>query len=162
VSLPALVGEAPSRTGDRYHAFPLSGRVAEALCRMACIPPRAEGTRYGRWTWALYERFLCGNLFERYHEAYPWSAPSAREAWSRMRAEAPDLLVVVALGRRVQAALDLPSDLPYHRWVDQGGLMVATVPHPSGLNRILNDRGEREICGETLREAMRLAERRTT
>jgi hypothetical protein len=43
--LPLLVGEQPSRTGDRFHEFPLSGAVAQTLCQMAGIPPDSEGTR---------------------------------------------------------------------------------------------------------------------
>ena len=30
------------------------------------IPPETEGSRYGRWTWALYERFDCVNALARY------------------------------------------------------------------------------------------------
>lgn len=49
MALPLLIGENPSKSGDRYHDFPLSGAVAERLCGLAGIPPDLPGTRYGRW-----------------------------------------------------------------------------------------------------------------
>jgi hypothetical protein len=177
-TLPLLIGEAPSRGGDRYHMFPLSGPPARVLCTLAGIPPQDEGTTYGKWTWALYERFECENLFERYAEAEPWSVPRARE---RAALRKPDLTgrVVLLLGRRVQAAFGVEGD--FHTWttvVQAADLRsvapapgmcatvefsvaaiyrVAAIPHPSGLNRALNDPAERERCGATLRQAMELA-----
>ena len=32
---------------------------------LADIPPVEGGSRYGQWTWALYEHFECVNLIER-------------------------------------------------------------------------------------------------
>jgi hypothetical protein len=117
---PILLGEAPSRAGDQFHAFPLSGRPAKVLCELAGIPPQPEGTRYGRWTWALYEHFDCRNLIERYADATPWPTVAARglavELLDDLKAEhvtvkpAP---VIVCLGRKVQTAVfgALDSDL---------------------------------------------------
>jgi hypothetical protein len=65
-SKPLLIGEAPSKSGDRYWMFPLSGAVAQTLCEMAGISPQPGGSRYGRWTWALYDHFECENLIERW------------------------------------------------------------------------------------------------
>lgn len=162
--LPVLIGEAPSKGGDRYHMFPLSGPPARVLCTAAGIPPQEEGSTYGRWTWALYERFECRNLIERYADAAPWSAPRARAAAVAL---ADDLLdhgrVVVCLGRRVHAAmcsgLDLGPPRDPHEWVTvaPSGASFVAVPHPSGLNRVLNDPGEREALGATLRRAAELA-----
>jgi uracil-DNA glycosylase len=162
--LPVLVGEAPSRGGDRFHHFPLSGPPARVLCVLAGIPPQEDGSTYGRWTWALYDRFECRNLFARYRDATPWSAPAAR---GRAEALAEELAprVVVCLGRRVQAALHgalglaVPA-VPFHEWrTGQPDEPTAwtTIPHPSGLNRALNDAAERERCGETLRKALDLS-----
>lgn len=156
---PLLLGEAPSRTGDRYHDFPLSGAVARTLCTLAGIPPVEGGTRYGRWTWALYDRFHCLNLFERYADATPWGAPAARERWERVRREQERTegpwTVIVMLGRRVQAAVT-PGIRGYdfHQWAHAPSCSFVTIPHPSGLNRLLNDPVERERCGDTLRAAM--------
>jgi len=204
---PVLLGEAPSRGGDRFHAFPLSGRPARVLCELAGIPPQAEGSQYGRWTWALYERFECANLFDRYADATPWSTPAARvraaALLDELKPAGPGVLlpsynvplpVVVCLGRRVQAALfgaldgevhvkpSAPArwgtgwfgdfgvwarpwhiytpivrpgggDVPERRWAPH----VVTIPHPSGLNRLLNDEAHRARCGEVLRRALELA-----
>jgi hypothetical protein len=238
---PILLGEAPSRAGDRYHAFPLSGRPARVLCELAGIPPQEEGSTYGRWTWALYERFECRNLFERYADATPWSAPRAREAARVALAAAQagaavtaavDLAtvdpaaalattptVIVCLGRRVQAAVfgaldgDIARPLrtrpgawntgvfgdfgvwasPWsihtpvvrptcrhcgeqrafreaqclvgvggHEYEDRReqrwAPWVVTIPHPSGLNRLLNDEATRARCGAVLTRALVLTD----
>lgn len=237
---PILLGEAPSKGGDRYHHFPLSGRPARVLCELAGIPPQAEGSTYGRWTWALYDHFECRNLHERYADATPWSAPRARDAararLDKLEAAAhvtagvdvaqPDPAVVmttsptvvVCLGRKVQAAVfgaldgDISRPLttrpgawntgvfgdfgvwaaPWHihapvvigcdgqqehRWAEatqhcercgrsrrevldalqRWAPHVVTIPHPSGLNRLLNDEATRAQCGDVLRRAMELA-----
>ena len=172
---PILLGEAPSRGGDRYHMFPLSGRPARVLCTLAGIPPQPEGSTYGRWTWALYEQFECRNLFGRYAQAAPWSVPRARDRAAEIR---PDLhgRRVVLLGRRVQAAFELDCD--FHEWqlvvtaenVASSGersfdfdvphaYAVVAIPHPSGLNRALNDPVERDRCRTTLRCALDPPER---
>jgi uracil-DNA glycosylase len=164
--LPLLLGESPSRSGDAYYRFPLSGRVARTLCELAGIPPDEEGTTYGRWTWALYARFECRNLFQRHAQATPWSVPAARaRAITLTAALCGD--VVVCLGRRVHAAVyGALGEAPpgFHVWEtipllgDEDALRVVAVPHPSGLNRLLNDPAERARVGETLR-AVRLAGR---
>lgn len=163
-SLPMLIGEAPSRGGDRFYSFPLSGRPARVLCEMAGIPPLEDGSTYGRWTWALYERFECVNLFLRYKDATPWSAPAARKMAKALIVDGWHPEVVVLLGKKVSAAvfsaLELPQPDPY-QWVelDFGMLSIVQIPHPSGLNRVLNDEAERARSGEILREAMSRAGR---
>lgn len=233
---PILLGEAPSRVGDRFHMFPLSGRPAQVLCGLAGIPPQDGGTRYGRWTWALYEHFDCRNLIDRYADAEPWSVPVARDRaralLDELRAEQVECRyvppgtghpqeeiyrqlsgatrvqritvapppVIVCLGRRVQRAIGDALDFPamrLHANLDTwGGEMfgtfgvwaapwqirppivrasdparpfyldvterpwapwVVTIPHPSGLNRLLNDEVTRARCGEVLRHALKLA-----
>lgn len=159
---PVLIGEAPSKGGDRYHGFPLSGPPARVLCTLAGIPHEPEGSTYGKWTWALYDRFECVNLFRRYADATPWSVPSAR---ARAEEMIPDLKgrVVVALGRRVQTAissvLPLPETFGFHAVLHrpERDVFFVAIPHPSGLNRALNDPAERERCGESLRLALAIA-----
>lgn len=237
---PLLLGEAPSRTGDRYYRFPLSGAVAERTCRLAGIAPQPEGSRYGVWTWALYDHFECHNVFRRYADATPWSVPSARDTVrlridqlrdsevhpvdSRPGEPQTQAPVIVCLGRKVQRAVHaalgsevpLTTSLPSGAWSDTHGgdfgcwaapwdvsvprarrtcsdcgyqpfseldvtpclvdlrsgrhdlvdvvehrgwaPWVVTIPHPSGLNRLLNDPDTRARCGATLRRAMFLAD----
>jgi hypothetical protein len=159
---PLLVGEMPSRSGDRYWEFPLSGAVAQAMCQMAGIPPQSEGSRYGRWTWALYDRFDCGNAIERY-QAWDVTAGASclREGIQG------DHEVVVLLGRRPQeayVAMTEPAESPvdgadFYEWVvdpnsPTGRREVVVIPHPSSLNRMYNSDGNRRRAGEVLREAM--------
>lgn len=157
-----LVGEMPSRAGDRFYSFPLSGAVAQTLCQMAGVPPQTEGTRYGRWTWALYEAFGCVNALKRHQ---PWSSEVAA---ARLRsAVEDDREVVVLLGRRPQEAYALMTEpatssvnaLEFYKWVVDGNSptgrrQVVVIPHPSSLNRTYNDPTERRRAGKILCEAM--------
>jgi hypothetical protein len=238
---PILLGEAPSKGGDRFHEFPLSGRPAKVLCDLAGIPPQPEGTQYGKWTWALYERFDCRNLIARYADATPWRAATARDRATAILADlercpldsdwcdgaicvdrgvyCPKKTppVIVCLGRKVQAAVFAALDGDIRKPIAVpgmwgGGLFgnfgvwaapwqihtpvvrqvcrhcdeprafhesqclvgvhgheyedrrearwaphVVTIPHPSGLNRLLNDEATRGQCGEVLRRALELA-----
>jgi hypothetical protein len=147
---PLLIGEAPSRTGDAFAMFPLSGRPAEVLCRAAGIPPQSEGTRYGRWTWALYERFTCVNLIKRYGQAYPWDASAARLR-ARALLAGRSYPVVVGLGRRVGKALEVT--VGFGEWEERDGMLITTAPHPSGLSRAMNDPATRALLGGVLQDA---------
>lgn len=61
---------------------------------------------------------------------------------------------VVALGRRVAAAVGCPSE--WMEWsVRPGGFVGATMPHPSGLSRWWNDPGNRTAAGEFASRATR-------
>ncbi len=156
---PLLLGEAPSKSGDRYNRFPISGRVSETLCRLASIEPEKEGSRYGRWYWPLREVFSVGNVISRYATAYPWSIPRAQRAWSHwlLSEEVRGPLVVICLGRRVQRAVGLGADREWGEWLFSGDLAAVAIPHPSGLNRTLNDADVRLRVGRTLDEARRFA-----
>jgi hypothetical protein len=154
VSLPWLVGESPSKSGDRFFAFPLSGRPAKTMCEAAGIPPHDDGTYWGRWTWALYERFMCRNVFERWADADPWSTVRAREQATRFILEdAPN--VVVCLGRKTATAFGLSWD--YGEWCEAGLLQIVLAPHPSGRNRQMNTAGGHELLGRILNEAIQRA-----
>lgn len=164
-----MIGESPSRSGDRYHRFPLSGAVAQTLCQLAGIPPEAEGSRYGRWTWALYERFDCVNALARYPRGgWDRSAAAAHVAKTLSRASSP-YQVVVLLGRRAQTAY-VDSLAPassgmlgceYFEWVEDttadGTMHVVALPHPSAMNRMLNDSSICARMGDVLRDAQRKA-----
>lgn len=151
---PWIVGESPSRTGDRYHRFPLSGAPAKVLCTCAGFPPEGEASDLGSWTWALYDRFVTANVFKRYADAMPWSAAEARGralhlAIKMYDAEAP---AVVLLGKRVAAAFG--HVLPFFEWDEGRPIRQVVVPHPSGRNLLLNDARTRDAIGATLREAV--------
>jgi hypothetical protein len=147
-----LLGEAPSRHGDRYHAFPLSGRPAQVLCELADIAPDPDprATRYGRWYWPLREAFDLENVLERYPgpassgpgAAFPLAA--AREALARLDLDAYP--AVVCLGQRVAGVVGAPN--AWHQWSPDRRLV--TIPHPSGLNRLLNEPAQRNLCRLTL------------
>lgn len=156
---PVLIGEAPSKQGDRYHMLPLSGRPAEVLCSCAGIPPEPGGSRYGKWTWALYERFECHNLFRRYADATPWRVGAARQRAREIMEEAAPV-VAVFLGRKVAEAFGLGQGFLWGEWQEGPlvyGLPIAhavMVPHPSGLSRIMNEQSTRDLVGRTLNEAI--------
>jgi hypothetical protein len=160
---PLMIGEMPSRSGDRYWEFPLSGTVARTLCRMADIPFDPESDGLARWTWALYEHFDTVNAIERHG---PWDSAIAAQ---RLRDEIEaDREVVVLLGRRPQSAYcsmqhpvrnTLLTKLPFYQWrVDMlaptARREVVVIPHPSALNRIYEEPRERARAGKTLREAI--------
>lgn len=164
---PLLIGEMPSRSGDRYWMFPLSGAVAQALCQMADIPPQSDGSRYGKWTWALYEHFDCINAIERFQK---WNE---RHAANRLRAEIePDREVVILLGRLAQdayvrmqhPATSMLDRLDFFKWVADpnsptGRRQVIVLPHPSSLNRVYHEDRDRRRAGCALRRAIEDAAR---
>ena len=162
---PLLVGEMPSRTGDRYYMFPLSGVVAQTMCQMAGIAPQEGGSRYGQWTWALYDNFECVNAIRRHST---WDSDVAA---ARLREKiTPEHEVVVLLGRRPQTAYvkmyepasSQIANLPYFTWrvdllSDSSRREVAVIPHPSTRNRMLNHSDPRLKMGQILREAIEKA-----
>jgi hypothetical protein len=154
---PLLVGESPSRTGDRYHRFPLSGAPARTLCTCAGWEPDGPASEPGSWTWALYDRFETINVFRRWHEATPWSAPEARVRATRIVDNHQRTRTFVLLGARVKAAFGVTA--PFFTWVtycpdgEAIGRIVA-IPHPSGRNLLLNEPAMRDAIGATLRYAV--------
>lgn len=160
---PLILGEAPSRSGDKYFMCPLSGAVGERLARWAGLEPQPGGTRYGQWYWSLVEAFECRNLLERYPGPQGKGAAlpmgPARAAAAELEAEL-DGRRVVLLGSRLPAALSLPWPAPMFEWytsprriptntlpMEDGEHVLrlgtefeyAVIPHPSGLNRTYND-----------------------
>lgn len=156
---PLLLGEAPSRRGDRYHRFPLSGTPAKTLCKCADLPPDGDAADIGSWTWGLYEHFETLNTIERYADAYPWSSVRAQERWKAfVEDRGPRPLIVVALGRKAADAIGI-SGRPWGFWVEAGLTQKVVAPHPSGRNRLMNEDANREMLGRILREALDRAHR---
>lgn len=148
---PWLIGESPSRTGDRYWRFPLSGAPARTLCQAAGFKPDGDGKNIADWTWALYEKYRTANVFERYRDATPWSAPVARAAAERRaRAIWEGSRVAVLLGRKVGDAFGAGE---FFEWEERDGIVLCVVPHPSGRNLLMNSRAVRLEVGAVVRQA---------
>jgi uracil-DNA glycosylase len=172
-----LVGECPSARGDRYWRFPLSGAPARVLCTCAGIPPQTEPgqkTRIGDWFWALGEHFDPVNLFPRHQTVWPRAGAVQNARGMIESIKDAEQRVVVLLGRRVQEAFaevldgDCPEEWAWGEWRmfawhlgprGAAGLEthIVPLPHPSGLNRLMNQEEIRKLVGERLREAIEKA-----
>lgn len=165
---PVILGEAPSRTGDAFR--PLHGAPAIRLAEFAGLRPK-EPAGIDDWYAALSRSFDPWNLLPAYPgpagEGHGAAFPldQATKRWERVS----HLLagrVVVLLGARL-AGLVLGNtrvrrpEVWAYRWqvlpLEGGPAAVAAIPHPSGLNRVYNDEGERRRAGRVLREALDLA-----
>jgi uracil-DNA glycosylase len=164
---PLILGEAPSKSGDRYWRFPLSGDVGMRLAQWAGVEPMTArlgprgATDYGRWYWPLKDVFDLRNLIERYPGPQGRGAALPRSlalpAWEALRPEL-DGRIVVLLGRRLPDIVFPVNTLPFFGWREPGWCAhVVAIPHPSGLNRVYNDPEQQRLAGEVLREARRLA-----
>lgn len=135
---PLLLGEAPSRAGDRFYMVPLSGNPAVRICRIMGWDTGGEAAY-----WTLVEHFETLNTIRRFADAEPWSAVRARERWNthlreRRRSDRSDL-VVVCLGRRAAAAVGIGA-WEVGDWVKvPGGVEAVAAPHTSGRSRLWND-----------------------
>lgn len=157
---PLIIGECPSRTGDRYHQFPLSGAVGKRLCEWAGIDPlerdRSMTSEFARWYWALRERFDLDNLYEHHQPSYPPQAKVRGDLYKLLEKEYRDTTVVVLLGQRLgRAAWGGLSH--YYHWHPLLHTKSITIPHPSGLNRKYNEEREHQAASDALREALRRA-----
>lgn len=177
---PVLLGEMPSKRGDEFYAFPLSGSPATKLVRWAGLE-REEGAAY----WTLVKHFYPMNAQERY--APKFDLPAARRRWDDyLLRKVPERqpVTVVCLGRNAQRtvgaesrctcgfhvlegaagvageghSVDCPAYLgDWFYWREAGLLRYVAVPHPSGRNRLWNDAGATAKMGIVLREALTLA-----
>lgn len=151
---PLILGEAPSRTGDKYWMVPMSGQISMRMAQWAGIDPLEEGSKYGRWYWSFREHFDVQNLIERWPGGDGFPMDVARREADALLPEL-DGRVVVMLGSRLRRVFGLPA---VHDWTanTDGGAM-SWIYHPSGLTRQYNDPAHREAAGLTLRRAMELA-----
>lgn len=135
------MGEAPCRKGGE----PFTGRAGKVLEELAGFPPRRE--------------FDCVNLLQSWPgaagkgSAFP--AHDARVAAAAMLAVIPQGRVVVLAGKRVAAAFGIRNP-EFLRWYAVGGCVLGVLPHPSGINRWLNDPMNRRAAGHFLRTARTL------
>lgn len=134
-----LVGENPLRldlTGRPE--LSLTGSSGQNLARMAGV------------SWPAYlRRTERRNLF--YVPVERWDPEAAA-----LEAELMDIAGrrVILLGRKVATAFGAPTLWPNYEWHSFRDARVATMPHPSGLNRVYNSTAERYAAGNFLREAM--------
>lgn len=133
--------------------FPLSGNPARTLCTLAGLEREGDEA----WYWTLTRHFDTANTIRRYADAYPWSAVRARERVLKLMMERQGG-VIVAVGRKAADALEIPRKHLWGEWMLAGAYQLNVIPHPSGLNRIMNEKAMRDLTGRVLREAMDRAE----
>jgi hypothetical protein len=145
---PLLLGEAPGPRGGTCD--PLGKRTAKRLCDFADFMPEMDGE--DPWRAALAKRFELRNILA-------YSPPKVGKGMlfplDKARAAVLELplggRIVVCLGKRVAEAVEIPRD--YFRWTLKGTSVMIAVPHPSGINRVLNDPKMRARTGQVLRVA---------
>jgi len=101
-------------------------------------------------------RLLSGLDRDRYLESFgrdnlhrrPSPGSRDRSAWDRISGRLEGRRVV-ALGRRAARATGA-SDI-WFRWTVAGGIVVSSMPHPSGLNRWWNDPRNMDTAGRFVR-----------
>lgn len=114
IEKPLILGESPSKTGDRYHDFPLSGAVGKRLCELAGLAPEVGGSPYGQYYWPLREAFDCRNLVKRYPGPAERGFPKSLARERAIEVELPP--VVVLLGVRLKDAFTHSQTLPFYKW----------------------------------------------
>ena len=127
-----IVGEAPSRTGNPR--TPITGRCGETLARYSGLSGPEFRRRFAR---ANVLRFWPGESGAK-GAAFPTAEATLRAHAMRRRLRGR---VVVMLGYRTAAAFRVR--VRYFVPVAAFGGTVYVVPHPSGINRWYNDRGNR-------------------
>jgi hypothetical protein len=146
---PAIIGEAPARNADPSR--PLAGRAGRVICLLAgweCDDPHEE----------LSRRFFLVNLLDewpgRAGKGTVWPAALARRRAEALREALSGRLAALLLGWRVAGAFGI-RDGSYGLWRPEDELVPArhaVLPHPSGINRALNDQDVRIAAGTILRE----------
>ena len=145
-----IVGEAPN-TGV------LPNREEDVLAG-------AIGKRLAAWAGISFEDYLARTTRVNLFDSKPkhWGKIRARRAADAIADELVGSDSVILLGSRVAEAFGL-VDLPLYTW--QAGYYRGSIhgptfvrlPHPSGLNRVLNDSRQRTLASMVMSEAMRLA-----
>lgn len=142
---PVLLGEAPSYRGSSLYPFDVGREPV----------PTGSGARLAEIIGVSHQRlgelFIVRNLLE-----HPVVGPFPI---SDGRAAAQEILEtlrgrIVLCGRNVCRSFNVPG-LPWCRWLRRGDVELASIPHPSGLNRFYNNHSNRLRVRRFLRRAMK-------
>lgn len=147
-----LVGEAPGAKGDPLK--PLEGRPGLVLCKLA---------GWERDVNYIRTKFRVLNVLDAYPGAASgkgtvWPLMESREAAARLLPGLRRSKGAVLLGKRVAAAFGIrgASYCSWSRPTEHVPCPHVVIPHPSGVNRRLNEKKMRKKVGEVLREAAEL------
>jgi hypothetical protein len=164
---PLLVGDHPTRAGDRYWTQPLSGVFARNLCRIAGWEGPSSRNALDSWAELLYSRFECINAWQR----HPHGGFNVDMAAGRL-SQVINLTheVVVLLGARVQKAyvgMTFPAespvdDLGLFEWIvdpnsPSGRREVVVLPAPAKLFGAARVSAQRQVISRILNEAVEKA-----
>jgi hypothetical protein len=164
---PLLVGDHPTRAGDRYWTQPLSGVFARNLCRIAGWEGPSSRDALSGWGDALYERFECINASQR----FPHGGFNVDMAAGRLsQVITGQHEVVVLLGIKVARAyvgMSFPAEsaldgAELYEWVTDtnspsGRREVVVLPAPAKLAGLARISGERQTIARILNEAVEKA-----
>lgn len=135
-----ILGEAPSR--QTRGMPPLSGMTGRRLSALLGVPRESWGAAgveaanvLARWP----GRSGRGSAFRL--------TQYARRNALKTLASAPVGARALLLGKRVASLVGF-ADQCYFEWQPVGGLLVAVVPHPSGVNHWWNDPSNRALAAE--------------
>lgn len=160
---PLLVGDQPTRDGDRYYTEPLSGVFARRLCRIAGLSGPSSRNDLAGWTALLYEHFECINAIKRHSG---WDADAAADRLGFKITSRHE--VVVLFGRKVQKAyaeMTRPAssevgNADFYEWTTDvlsgtGRRQVVLLPAPRLIGH--QDPRRSHAVGEVLNEAIEKA-----
>jgi hypothetical protein len=164
---PLLVGDHPTRAGDRYWTQPLSGVFARNLCRIAGWEGPSSRDVLSGWGDVLHSRFECINASQR----FPHGGMNIAMASGRLsQMITVEHEIVVLLGRKVQEAyigMTFPAESPLdgadlYEWIvdsnsPTGRREVVVLPAPAAIAKVKNDPEGRRVVGRILNEAIEKA-----
>jgi uracil-DNA glycosylase len=127
-----MIGQAPSKTTDGL--APFSGRSGRRIASWAGLTPSE-----------LAERFELRNLIDRWPgkagKGDKFYTPKIFEVAAEMKKELVGRRVV-CVGLAVARAFSPSVKIVRYRFRDVDGVSFASIPHPSGVNVVLNDPDE--------------------
>jgi len=141
----------------------MAKRIAQRVIFVGQAPNRANGKPFGRSYSATRLASLLGISFEMMHEKYEltnllsqytgrggsdyprgdaFPLQEARDKAAELRSSLKTGSRLVLLGRGVSQAFSHQGD--WFEWTEQGGLLLASCPHPSGVSKWWHVDGNRK------------------